>query len=107
MIAIQPCPFCGASASIEEMPSGVTEGVLFSVGCDSEHEAECMGYQSLTAFNTRGEAITAWNRRTHLDSAGPPGSDRRWKVGAEQALGCTFNTPREMMDALVQLKGAR
>lgn len=36
---------------------------MFSVGCDSEFEALCYGYQSLTEFNTRKEAIEAWNKR--------------------------------------------
>ena len=63
---IKPCPFCGASASVEETrASGLkVDGVMFSVGCDSETEATCMGYQSLTAFNTRREAIEAWNKRS-------------------------------------------
>ena len=58
---ILPCPFCGAPASIEEIAS--YSGVQFSVGCDSASEAECMGYQSFTTFNTRKEAVMAWNRR--------------------------------------------
>lgn len=58
---ILPCPFCGADASIEEIPC--LEGVQFSVGCGSDSAADCMGYQSLTVFNTRGDAIRAWNRR--------------------------------------------
>lgn len=64
---ILPCPFCGASASIEEIPYGLRQDieVRFSVGCDSTSEAECMGYQSITVFNTRAEAIKAWNRRDY------------------------------------------
>ncbi len=58
---ISPCPFCGAKASVEEI--AVHEGVNFSVGCDSGSEADCMGYQSFTMFATRGDAITAWNKR--------------------------------------------
>lgn len=61
------CPFCGASASVEEIPGSVNNphggGVTFSVGCDSQSEASCMGYQSYTEFNTRREAIEAWNKR--------------------------------------------
>lgn len=60
---ILPCPFCGSSASVEEFPGGV-KGSLFSVGCDSDQEASCMGYQSLTTFNTQKEAVAAWNKRT-------------------------------------------
>jgi Lar family restriction alleviation protein len=60
--AIKPCPFCGAAASVEEIPSAVN-GVRFSVGCDSTTEAACYGYQSFTEFNTAREAVEAWNRR--------------------------------------------
>jgi chromosome segregation ATPase len=31
---------------------------------------------------------------------GPPGTDRRWKLAAEQALGVKFRTPREMIDKI-------
>lgn len=58
---ILPCPFCGAPASIEEITA--YQGVMFSVGCDSTSEGECMGYQLFQTFNTRGDAITAWNKR--------------------------------------------
>lgn len=61
MEEIKTCPFCGASATIEEHNANF--GVVFSVGCNSDIEPECMGYQSLTMFNTRAEAIAAWNRR--------------------------------------------
>ncbi len=65
---ILPCPFCGHSASVEEIEHGVgtTGGTSFSVGCDSTDEESCMGYQSLTQFNTRKAAITAWNKRVPL-----------------------------------------
>jgi Lar family restriction alleviation protein len=63
-VALKPCPFCGASASVEEVDTGLGHGgVSFSVGCDSKNEAACMGYQSYTIFSTRKEAIAAWNRR--------------------------------------------
>ena len=70
--AMRPCPFCGGEATIE-----ITEGSMgqrrFTVGCnDAGAEAEkaengmivlCYGYQSLTTFGTKAEAIAAWNRR--------------------------------------------
>lgn len=68
-LEILPCPFCGAPASVEECPQGSTTDtskVMFSVGCDSTDEAECMGYQSLQTFNTRKEAIIAWNKRAPI-----------------------------------------
>lgn len=62
MDEIKPCPFCGAAASVEEI-AGAVDGVRFSVGCDSMTDLDCYGYQSLTTFARRGEAIEAWNRR--------------------------------------------
>jgi hypothetical protein len=60
---ILPCPFCGASASVEEVSS--SPGYIFySVGCDGE--VDCMGYQSLTTFATKHEAIVAWNKRVPI-----------------------------------------
>lgn len=58
---ILPCPFCGNKASIEEVVGAC--GMRFSVGCDNTESADCMGYQSFTTFDTRGEAVKAWNRR--------------------------------------------
>lgn len=60
-----PCPFCGAEATIEEVENAVgrTGSVCFSVGCNSKDEDSCMGYQSLTTFSRRSEAIAAWNKR--------------------------------------------
>jgi hypothetical protein len=68
------CPFCGAEAAMEEYPAlplkdskGQTiERVQFSVGCNSTTEESCMGYQSLTMFNTREEAAAAWNKRAPI-----------------------------------------
>jgi hypothetical protein len=60
--AILPCPFCGHSASIEEVNSD-PKGASFSVGCDNGEEESCMGYQSLTTFARRSDAVKAWNRR--------------------------------------------
>jgi hypothetical protein len=62
---ILPCPFCGGKAVIEEIENGVglTGSVCFSVGCNSQDEEACMGYQSLTTFSRRSDAIKAWNRR--------------------------------------------
>lgn len=61
-----PCPFCGGPAAIEEV--GEDGGhVRFTVGCTSD-ESDCMGYQSLTTFARRGEAIAAWNTRAPISS---------------------------------------
>lgn len=56
--ALEPCPFCGGSATMEQ-----TESNRWSVGCDNADEPTCMGYQSLTTFARRSEAVKAWNTR--------------------------------------------
>jgi len=69
---ILPCPFCGDPASVEEVEakSSVGSAVRFSVGCSEGDGADlCMGYQSLTTFNRRGEAIEAWNKRAPAGDA--------------------------------------
>ena len=60
-----PCPFCGGPAVLEEVdgPTVDPKVVSFTVGCNATDEAECMGYQSLTTFARRSDAIKAWNRR--------------------------------------------
>ena len=60
-----PCPFCGGEAVVEEVENaiGLTGSVCFSVGCNSPDEESCMGYQSLTTFSRRSDAIKAWNTR--------------------------------------------
>ena len=62
---ILPCPFCGSPASVEEFASSSVEPkkVVFSVGCDSQEEDSCMGYQSFTTYSRRADAIAAWNKR--------------------------------------------
>lgn len=53
-----PCPFCGGEAAIEEIDG--FSGVRKSAGCNTEG---CFGFQSMTTFETRAEAVKAWNRR--------------------------------------------
>jgi Lar family restriction alleviation protein len=55
---LKPCPFCGRAAALEET-HGTASPVTFSVGCLDE---SCIGFPS-TTFQTRKDAITAWNRR--------------------------------------------
>lgn len=57
-MTLLPCPFCGGSATMEQ-----TEGNRWSVGCDNSDEPSCMGYQSLTTFDRRSNAVKAWNTR--------------------------------------------
>lgn len=58
---IKPCPFCGGVAVLEEDVTVL--GARFSVGCANAGEADCVGYQSLTTFGRRSDAVKAWNRR--------------------------------------------
>jgi hypothetical protein len=57
-----PCPFCGSGASLEEVNRAI--GVCWSAGCSNE---ECLGYQSLTAYPRKCEAVKAWNTRASDD----------------------------------------
>lgn len=66
-----PCPFCGGSAQTEHFEGNLGRW-RWSVGCnDHKQEAEdggepvreCYGFQSMTSFATKAEAIAAWNRR--------------------------------------------
>ena len=63
---IAHCPFCGHDASVEEHPSILIDEVFYAVGCDNE-EIICPGYQSLTMYNTKREAIEAWNKRPSIE----------------------------------------
>lgn len=67
---LSPCPFCGGEAVLEEDRGRATDEVRWSVGCKA-NEAACMGYQSLTTYARRTEAIKAWNTR----SPTPPSAD--------------------------------
>lgn len=59
-----PCPFCGSEAVLEECEltpfKKAILGATFSCGCVNE---ECIGYQSITTFARRSDAIKAWNTR--------------------------------------------
>lgn len=59
---IKPCPFCGGEATVEEVDN-LHKGVSFSVGCSTDEDGSCYGYQSLTTFARRSDAIAAWNKR--------------------------------------------
>ena len=56
MTELKPCPFCGCSAEIMEMPNG---------GLRMLYWVECRGCftKSQTSFDNASASITAWNRR--------------------------------------------
>ncbi len=62
---LKPCPFCGGEAQVEETSAATGRGdaVAFSVGCIQDEDGTCYGYQSLTTFSRRSDAIAAWNKR--------------------------------------------
>jgi len=64
---LKSCPFCGGEAALESVeepvPSPYRGAGSWSVGCMTDEEGRCYGYQSLTTFARRSEAIAAWNRR--------------------------------------------
>lgn len=61
---LKPCPWCGGPADIEEIGGRDGAGASFSVGChDGDGSSVCFGYQSLTQFARKSEAIAAWNKR--------------------------------------------
>lgn len=66
--ALKPCPFCGGKATLEEVPNKTTGMSNWTVGCvEEDGETECMGYQSLSEYARKIEAVNAWNLR-HVDT---------------------------------------
>lgn len=60
-IHLEPCPWDGAPATLEEVKSRVTsDEVQFSPGCTNP---ECIGYQLFALYPSRREAVDRWNRR--------------------------------------------
>ena len=64
-----PCPFCGCKPDVRRIPRSVWVGdkialipnsECFYVDCNS---ARCAVGPTSESFNTRAEAIAAWNRR--------------------------------------------
>lgn len=78
-----PCPFCGGAAQAEHFESKLGRW-RWSIGCNDhtskaddggEPAAECYGFQSMTSFATKAEAIAAWNRRASHSLASASGGE--------------------------------
>lgn len=69
-MALLPCPFCGGSASFEEV-DGVIQGSAWTVGCSDGGGSECIGFQPMTTFSRKSEAAKAWNTRALMPGAAP------------------------------------
>lgn len=78
------CPWCGGPADIEEIGGKDGAPASFSVGChDGDGDGVCFGYQSLTSFARKSDAVRAWNTRSPCVSASVTKADllsiaRRW-----------------------------
>lgn len=102
MPEVKPCPFCGSPASVEEHPSALIGGVQFAVGCDNT-EILCPGYQSLTMYNTKREAITAWNKRPSIEPELRSAFIEGFEMAHKTSLGhiacwASSNTKRNLAD---------
>ena len=61
-----PCPFCGGEARvIDDVPSH-DRSPWFGIGCASPYCIAFTGY-GVQLFDTKAEAIAAWNRRADHD----------------------------------------
>ena len=60
---LKPCPFCGKTATVLEVPKGLNGAGLYVVGCTVDDM--CMGnINHLTMlFYTQESAIEHWNKR--------------------------------------------
>jgi len=57
------CPFCGGKADFECVENRLSPDFCFwSVGCMNS-EVDCIAYQMMAHYNTKGEAAEAWNKR--------------------------------------------
>ena len=58
---LKTCPFCGGKAYIHESGPGLSTHRTFYPRCRTK---ECIGNQGWVGFDTKAEAIAAWNKRS-------------------------------------------
>lgn len=104
-----PCPFCGGAAQAEHFESKLGRW-CWSIGCNDhtseaddggEPAAECYGFQPMTSFATKAEAIAAWNRRASHSLASASAEDGKLlRVIDEtlQAMASQASVPMDLWD---------
>lgn len=61
-----PCPFCGGEARVIDDAPSHDHSPWFGIGCASPYCIAFTGY-GVKLFDTKAEAIAAWNRRADHD----------------------------------------
>mgnify|MGYP002521701163 CR=1 FL=1 len=66
-VELKPCPFCGGSAKVMHMDVGDhadgSPWMVWAVWCDDDLNAEYSHGHYIDNYETRDEAVEAWNRR--------------------------------------------
>lgn len=74
---LKPCPFCGKEAWLGNLKGFERGTAIYRVGCS---DPECIGYETMCMkFDTKEEALAAWNRRPGCDGCRWVYSEDRWK----------------------------
>jgi len=70
MTDLRPCPFCGESAQIEQLPSypEYVKSKSWVVGCDGKYGILCPGYiwKCTPFYVTKNQAMDYWNHRAQI-----------------------------------------
>jgi len=102
---LKNCPFCGGEAALEECKQTPYEkaflGATFSCGCDNE---DCLGYQSITTFARRKDAITAWNIRADTRHSSPEAQENmRLREALERIAKPVERSPLDAEPSLAEI----